>query len=134
MTTSITSDSALRPWQLGPIKPELFAGSPHDAPVEDLARTAKRNFRFSSLAMHRHYDLAFVPLLVLMLIEPTSLLEQPFPKCRAFHCGTPVYDVTWSREVASPMLQIVTLAAAATGLSSSIAGNSSCVNASFSLG
>jgi hypothetical protein len=82
------SDPALWAWQLGAIKPELFTGPMHDARVEDLMRSAKGNLRFSAVSMHRHHDVALVPLLMPM-IESATLLEQPFPKCRAFHCFAP---------------------------------------------
>jgi tripartite-type tricarboxylate transporter receptor subunit TctC len=72
----------------GAIKPELFTGLTHDTRVEDLMRSAQGNLRFSAVAMHRHYDMALVPLLM-TVIEPATLLDQPFPKCRAFHCCAP---------------------------------------------
>ena len=36
-------------------------------------------------------------LLMLMTVEATPLLRQPFPKCRAFHYRTLVQDVTLAR-------------------------------------
>jgi hypothetical protein len=88
LTDAIASDPALWAWQLGAIKPELFTGPMHDARVKDLVRSAKGNLRFSAVSMDRHHDVALVPLLMPM-IEPAILLEQPFPKCRAFHCFAP---------------------------------------------
>jgi hypothetical protein len=88
LTDAIASDPTLWAWQLGAIKPELFTGPMHDARVKDLMRSAKGNLRFSAVSMHRHHDVALVPLLMPM-IEPATLLEQPFPKCRAFHCFAP---------------------------------------------
>jgi hypothetical protein len=39
--------------------------------------------------MHRYNDVALAALLMLMPVEATSLLGEPFSKCRAFHCRAP---------------------------------------------
>jgi len=35
--------------------------------------------------MNGHHDLTVMTLFMFMTIEPASLLDQPFPKCCAFH-------------------------------------------------
>jgi hypothetical protein len=54
-----------------------------------LARTPKRRLRRPPFSMHRHDDLPFATLVVLMAVKATPVLCEPFPKCRAFHCLTP---------------------------------------------
>ena len=37
------------------------------------------------VSMHRHHDMSFVTVLMLMPIKSASLFSQPFPECGAFH-------------------------------------------------
>jgi len=45
---------------------------------EGLARAAEWNFRLSAFSMHRHHDMALMPLLVLTVIDAAALLNEPF--------------------------------------------------------
>jgi hypothetical protein len=68
---------------LGPIKSEFFASAADDAFVQVFA---KRDFRLSPFSVNRHHRMPFTPYLMLVLVEPTSLLGQPFAKCSTIHC------------------------------------------------
>jgi hypothetical protein len=48
-------------------------------------RAAQGHFGLSIVAMNGHHDLTVMTLFMFMPIEPASLLDQPFPKCCAFH-------------------------------------------------
>jgi hypothetical protein len=56
------------------------------ARVEDLTRTAERNFSPSAFPMHGYHDLPLVPPLMLTVIDAAPLLHKPFSECGAFHC------------------------------------------------
>ena len=87
---SFLSDPTLRPRQLRPIKPKLFAGPAHHAQVKGLTGAPKGDLGLSTLAMYLYDDVALAALLMFVPIEATSLLGQPFSKCCAFHCCAPV--------------------------------------------
>jgi hypothetical protein len=38
--------------------------------------------------MHGYHNLPLVPLLMLTMIDATTLLHEPFSECGAFHCST----------------------------------------------
>jgi len=59
---------------LRPIQSELPTGPPDDTKIEDFVRTSERNFRLPAFPMDRHHDMTFMPPLMLMPIEPASLL------------------------------------------------------------
>lgn len=84
------SDPTRRSWQLRRIKSEFLAGSMYDARVEGVARASQWNSGFSPLAMHRHRDVTFVTPGMLVTVNAASMLNQPFSKCRAFHCTPPM--------------------------------------------
>ena len=85
------SRTALRSRQLRPIKSQLFAGPTHHTRVEDLTGASQGDLRRSALSMYRHDDGAVTPML-LVLIEATSSLGQPFSKCCAFQGRAPIDD------------------------------------------
>jgi hypothetical protein len=60
------------------IEPEIFAGPLYHARIENLARAAQRNLRLSTLPMHCHNGLAFVPPMAFTMINSATLLHQPF--------------------------------------------------------
>ena len=78
-------DSLLRTRQLSRIEPELFARALYHARIENLVRAAQRNLRLSTLPMHCHNGLAFVPPMVFTVINAATLLHQPFSECGTFH-------------------------------------------------
>jgi len=45
--------------------------------IGDFVRSAKRDHRLSALSMDRHHDMTFVPLLMLLSIEPAALFNEP---------------------------------------------------------
>jgi hypothetical protein len=94
-TTPVISDAASRPRQLRPIKPELFTGPTDFAWIEELTGAGQGNFHLSAFPMDRHHDVTFVALM-LMLVEPAPLLDQPLAECCVFHRRAPVDQVTWS--------------------------------------
>jgi hypothetical protein len=87
-------EAALRSRQFGKIEAEFFADTSQVTRVDVLARTPKRRLRCPPFSMHRYHDLTLAALLMLMTVEATPLLRQPFPKCSAFHYRPPVHDVT----------------------------------------
>ena len=88
----VASDSTLGPWQLRPIKAELFTSPTHHSSIEDLVRASKGNLCLSAFSMHRDDDLALAPLFMLVSVKAAAVLGQPFPKCGTFHCFVPMYQ------------------------------------------
>jgi hypothetical protein len=72
------------------IESEFLAGLTHHAWVKALAWASQRHAGLSGLAMHRHHDVTFMPAGMLITIYVASSFDQPFAKCRAFHCSAPV--------------------------------------------
>ena len=80
-----------------PIKAELVTGPPDDARVENLVRAGQRNLRLSSTVMDGYHDVAFMAVFG-SVIEPASLICQPFLECCALHLYTPCQrTVIWRR-------------------------------------
>jgi len=73
-TSGIATDAShagFRPWQLGPVKAKFLADAAYNARVEDLARSAERNFRLPPFVMDYHHDWA-LPSFLMPVVEATS--------------------------------------------------------------
>jgi hypothetical protein len=62
----------------------------HYALIKDLLRSSKRDFCFSTFAMHRHYRWTFTALVMFMMIKAAPAVSEPFAKRRAFHQSSPI--------------------------------------------
>jgi hypothetical protein len=69
----VVSDSTRGPWQLRPIKAQLFTSPTHHPSVEDLARASKGDLRFASFSMHRDDDLTLAPLFMLVSVKAAAV-------------------------------------------------------------
>jgi hypothetical protein len=87
-----SSDPAFWAGQLRRIETQFLAGPLHYTGIEELTRTAERNFRLPSIAMYRDHDLALVPLMMLSMINAAALLHEPRSECSAFHRWPPAGD------------------------------------------
>jgi hypothetical protein len=60
----------------------------HYSLIDDLMRTAERNFRLSSFSMHCDHSGALMPLPMFAMIDAAAPLYEPFSECAAFHLYT----------------------------------------------